>query len=115
LAVFRINDVISLGVNGRHNATSWQVFLDPELTQLIDESIKDTVNVKEWHSPLPKINEQGYYADLDNVYGRVKVFSDDDESPWFTLEPKNQNDQVVIVTEKDVEDKIYNSLEMGLN
>jgi hypothetical protein len=92
MAKLEINDYIDIGTGGFHNATSWQVAKDPEFKEIIDESLKDTVNVKEWHTMLPKRPEDGpgYYADLDMLYARVKVHVDEYESPWEVLEPKSQ-------------------------
>lgn len=109
MAKLTILDVLDVGTGGFHNATSWQVALDPDFTQIIDESLKDTVNVTEWHSMLPNIEGSGYYADLDNLYARVKAHVDDYESPWFVLTPKSQNIQNVIITEKGKEDIHTNS------
>lgn len=102
MAKITIIDIIDVGSGSYHNATSWQVALDPEFTQIIDESLIDTVNVKEWHSMLPKISGSGYYADLDLLYARVKVHIDNYESPWFILRPKSQNIQNVTITEEGV-------------
>jgi len=110
MAMLRVNDMIDINTKGFHNASSFQVALDPEFTQIIDETIKDTIHVKEWHSMLPKINEDGYYADLDNLYARVKVWVDDNESSWFVTEPKNQNKQKIIVTELDGSITEYDSI-----
>ena len=115
MARLRVNDYIDICTNNTHNATSWQVALDPDFTQIIDQSLKDTVNVKEWVTPLPKIDGNGYYADLDNLYSRVKVHIDDTESPWFVMEPVNQNKQRVIYTYPDGHTEEYDSLEIGLN
>jgi hypothetical protein len=102
MAKITITDIIDVGTGSYHNATSWQVALDPEFTQIIDQSLNDKVNVKEWHSMLPKINDNGYYADLDLLYARVKVHIDSYESPWYVLRPKSQNIQNVTITEKGV-------------
>ena len=110
MALLRINDLIDINTKGFHNATTWQVALDENFTQIIDESIKDTINVKEWHTMLPKINEVGYYADLDNLYARAKVWIDDNVSEWFVMEPKNQNKQKIIVVELDGSITEYDSI-----
>lgn len=106
MAKLVINDYLDVGTGGFHNASSWQVAKDPKFTKIIDESIADTENVKEWHTMLPKLPEDGpgYYADLDNLYARVKVHVDEHESPWFVLEPKSQNVQDVVITEQGKKD-----------
>lgn len=115
MALFTIKNYYDFLTKGYHNATTWEVALDPEFTQIIDRTVKDTTNVKYWHSMLPKITGTGYYADLDKVYARCKVFIDDDESDWFIVEPVNQNDQIITYTEDGKEDIIVNSLEIGMN
>lgn len=109
MAKLTIESYIDIGTGGYHNASSWQVALDPEFTQIIDQSINDKVNVKEWHSMLPKLNGAGYYADLDALYARVKVHVDDYESPWFVLPPQSQNIQLVRITEDGKDDIITTS------
>ena len=116
MAMFYIDDYIDFGTKGYHSATSWQVALDPNFTKIVDESIEDKINVKEWNSPLPKIDANGYYKDLDNLYVRVKVHIFNSVSPWFVIkEPINQNNQIVNYTEKGIVIKTANSLEIGLN
>jgi len=102
MAKLVINSYQDVGTGGFHNASSWQVAKDPAFTKIIDESLNDTVNVTEWYTMLPKLPEDGpgYYADLDLLYARVKVHVDEHVSPWFELEPKNQNIQDITITEK---------------
>ena len=116
MAFFKIHDYIDIGTKCFHDATSWQVGLDSEFTEIIDESLHDTTNLLEWHSMLPKIGDPGqYYADLDNLYARVKVHMGDDVSDWFNLPVKNQNDQTIIVTDLNGVDTSYNSLTNNFN
>ena len=115
MAKLSIKDYFDFGVNTTHNGSSWQIALDSNFTQIIDESLEDRVNVKTWHSQLKKLDGPGYYKDLDQLYARVKVHVDNSVSPWYVLPVGNQNDQVVIVTDIDGEHTTYNSLEIGLN
>jgi len=115
MAMLSIIDYIDINCKGYHNATSWQVALDPDFTQIIDESIEDKVNVQTWHTMLPKIDGNGYYADLDNLYARAKVHIDNSVSDWFVMEPKNQNKQKIIVTELDGTLTEYDSIEDNFN
>jgi hypothetical protein len=110
-----VEDYISINAGTYHNATSYQVALDKDYTMIIDQSLKDKINVKSWHTPLPKINEPGFYSNLEKVYARVKVWIDDFESPWYVLPIVNQQDQVIVVTEEGKEDQTYNSLEIKMN
>jgi hypothetical protein len=110
-----IQDYIDISSDGVHNATTWQIALDSGFTQIIDESINDTVNVKEWHSPLPFITGNGYYADLDQLYARVKVHVDDAVSEWFVLPVANQNIQAVTITEKNKPDIVTTSVAINMH
>lgn len=111
MAHFSLNDFIDINTKTFHDATSWQVALDQEFTQIIDQSLHDTVNLYIWVSMLPMIGVPGqYYADLDNLYARVKVHIGDEESPWYNMPPKNQNDQTILVTELDGTTTTYNSI-----
>jgi len=125
-----INDVIDVGTGGYPNAISVEIAEDAAFTKLIDSTYKnkqpvlDAINypipatgkpiVAIWYSMLPKQDGSGYYADLNSLYSRVKVFVDDNESDWFILDTKNQNIQDVIITE-DGEDTIYTtSIAIGM-
>lgn len=114
MATFRVDEYIDFLTKGYHDGTTWQVALDPDFEHIIDESIHDKVNIKTWKSMLPKIGTSGYYADLDNLYARVKIHILDDVSDWYIMEPKNQNDQTIVYTEEGQSDQSYNSLEIGL-
>lgn len=116
MATFYIDDYIDFGTKGYHNATSWQVAIDPQFEKIIDQSLDDKINVKQWNSPLPRIDAAGFYKDLDNIYVRVKVHIFNSVSPWFVLpEVLDQNKQLVTYTENGIVVKTANSLAIGLN
>jgi hypothetical protein len=101
MAKIFLNNVISLGVNSNVTAVSYQIAKDVNFTKIIDQSLQDTVNLTYWNSNLPKLQEDGgvgYYADLSNLYARVKVYIDNYESPWFNIAPGDQNYQNVTIT-----------------
>jgi len=113
MAQFRLHDFIDVGTHGYIDATSWQVAKDPDFKEIIDQSLHDTVNIYTWNSPLP--DDAGwFYADLDNLYARVKVHILESESDWYVMEPKNQNDQEFVITENGEVVKRVNSLEAGI-
>ena len=114
MARLSIDDYESLGCEGYPTAATWQVFLDEERTQLIDETVHDEVNVMEWHSMLPKVDGVGYYSILDKLYGRVKLFIDDIESDWFDIDVVNQNEQTILITEEGQPDRYINKIEIGM-
>ncbi len=115
MARFKINDYLALGCSTYPIATSWQVALDPEFEHIIDESLEDKENITEWNSPLPKINQEGFYADLDELYVRVKYFVGNGVSEWYVMAVGNQNDQEFIVTENDEIIDRFNSIEAGMH
>lgn len=113
MARIRVNDYIDIACKGYHNASTYQVALDPEFTQIIDETIEDKVNVEYWDTMLPKLDGTGYYADLDQLYARVKVHIDNTVSPWFTCEPKTQRYQLVTITYPDGTTELTDSSALG--
>jgi len=115
MARFEINDYMDIGTIGYHDATTWEVALDEEFTQVIDTSVHDFVNVTTWNSPLPVINGEGVYKDLDKLYLRVKIHIGDTTSPWYVAEYKNQNKQIVNFVENDEIVESVDSLEIGFN
>ena len=111
MAHFRLNDFIDIGTTAFLTSVSWQVALDSDFIHIIDESLEDVINIDEWHSQLPMIDDpDNYYADLDMLWCRIKVHIDEDSSPWFICEPKNQNKQIIRVNELDGSVTIYDSL-----
>jgi hypothetical protein len=103
MATVYLEDFIDLGLDGRHDATSWQVALDINFNTIIDESLVDKVNLTKWKTPLPTINGDGFYSDLSALYARIKVHIEDTESPWFVLPTENQNYQQVTITQHGTE------------
>lgn len=97
MAYIRIGNVMHFATKDKHTSTDWQVALDQDFTQIIDESINDEVNLTEWHTPLPKINEPGFYSDQDMIYARVRLRYGQDVSNWLYLND-SQNDQDITET-----------------
>lgn len=101
MALVRYKDYIDIGSGGPVDAVSYQVALDENFTQIIDQSLHDTVNLDHWYTMLPKIGVANeYYADESKLWARVKIHVDTFESPWFVIGPKDQNKQDVIITEE---------------
>lgn len=106
MAKFIIHNIIKLGMRHKHTATDWQVALDKDFSQIIDQSINDKVNLLEWHSPLKRIDGQpGLYSDEEKVYARFRTWFKNECSDWLVL-TDNQNYQEVIITQ-DGKDPIY--------
>lgn len=100
---------IDIGTGGKHNATTWIVAKDKFFNRIIDQSIKDTVNLKEWTTPLPKLPEDKldptkdeFYSDLESIYLKVIIHIDGFDSPPVEVGPFNQLEQEILIT-KDKE------------
>lgn len=104
---------IDIGTGGKHNATTWIVAKDKFFNRIIDQSIKDTVNLKEWTTPLPKLPEDKldptkdeFYSDLDSIYLKVIIHIDGFDSPPVEVGPFNQLEQEILITkDKEILDK----------
>lgn len=116
MALLEVKDYIEIGSSVPHDASSWQVAKDKDFKKIIDESLKDRVNVKSWYTPLPKLKEdgEGYYSDLSTLYARVKIFLGETESDWVVVGPKTQNYQKVIITEEGQPDRETDSDEIHM-
>lgn len=85
------------GSGSNLTAVSWQFAKDKEFTKIIDQSLKDTKHLKEWSSMLPKREEDKknkdqdeYYNDLKELWGRVKIHVGEYESEWVVSGPYEQ-------------------------
>lgn len=104
---------IDIGTGGKHNATTWIVAKDKFFNRIIDQSIKDTVNLKEWTTALPKLPEDKldptkdeFYSDLDSIYLKVIIHIDGFDSPSVEVGPFNQLEQEILITkDKEILDK----------
>lgn len=102
MAKFTILDFIDIGTGGPHDATTWKVYKDPSKTVLLDQSIKDEVNLLSWKSPLPKEDGSGdYYFDLRNFVVEVSIHANGHTSDPFLLGPFNQLDDNITITDGD--------------
>ena len=91
MAYLRVDDWLVLGVNSPVTATDWQVATDEEFTDIIDESIEDTVNLFYWNTPL-KISDRNYHSDTANLYARFRFhFGSDSVGEWLRLNDGHQN------------------------
>ena len=117
MAAFRLKDYIDFDTDGYITSVSWQAALDPAYTQIIDESLHDPINKLEWVSTLPVIGSTTgeCYADLNNVYARVKIHMTGADSPWYEMIPKNQNDQTITYHELNGTTTVYNTIVDNIN
>ena len=110
-----LGEFIDIGSGDDHDASSWQVALDKDFTQIIDESLHEEVNLTEWYTMLPMSGQPGrYYADEVEIWARVKVHVKEHESPWFVIGPEDQNIQRVLITEEGKPDFWTDSETIGM-
>ena len=99
MAKFSIIDFIDVGTGGPHDATTWRVYKDKNKTILLDENIRDEVNLTTWKSPIPKEDGSGeFYCDLKEFYVEITIHANGHTSDPFLLGPFNQLDEIVKIT-----------------
>ena len=107
MASLSVISYTDIGTGSDHTATSWKFSKDKEGKIIIDQSLNDTVNIKKWHSKLPKRQEdllpgevlgQAYYTDLKELYGHIQIIVGTTRSVWKTMGPVNQTLQRVPLT-----------------
>lgn len=101
MAYLKLIDFIDVGSGSPVDAVSWQVALDKEFTQIIDESLEDTEHLEIWHSPLPRLDGPGFYNDLEKLYGRLKIHVKDHVSEWFVTPVASQLSYPINITDGD--------------
>lgn len=96
---------IDIGTGTKHDSTSWWASKDKYFNKIIDKSEKDPVNLLEWVTPLPKldedktnIEEEEYYSDLETLYIKAVIHCGEFSSNEIILGPINQNEQKIYVT-----------------
>ena len=100
MATFTVDYFIDIGTGGPHDATTWKVYKDKEKTILLDQSIKDEVNLTKWKSPIPKEDGSGdFYYDLKEFYVEIQIHANGHTSDPFLLGPFNQLDEVIKITD----------------
>ena len=98
MANIEINKYLTLGASTPLIATSYQVALDKNFTQIIDEIHKSEEHKLFWSTPLPKINASGFYGNETAIYARVRLFLKDDKGnlfapdDWYVLPVMSQVD-----------------------
>lgn len=111
-----VGDFIDMSTGASHDATSWVVAKDPEFNLIIDQSIRDTVNIKEWHTMLPKRSEdgEGYYKAEEELWVKIQIHMGATDSNWLVIGPKSQTYQEIAISEDDKEDILTNTDELDM-
>jgi hypothetical protein len=86
MAHFKIDDILHIGGSDKHVWTSWEVYADSEMTQLVDSNMESTTDLLEWITPL-KIGPDEWYDGSTWVFGRVKIMWGVKESVWIRVNP----------------------------
>lgn len=99
MANIEIQKYLTLGNNTPLIATSYQVALDSDFTNIIDEIVESREFKLKWYTPLLKNDGSGRcYGDEETLYARVKLFLEDDDGElyapddWFVLPVESQID-----------------------
>ena len=66
-----------IGSGGPQVASSFEIALDPNFTQIIDATYFNKTALESWTSPLPKIGGPAgtYYGNLEKLYARGRVYA----------------------------------------
>jgi len=99
MASLRLKDFIDIGSGGPITAISYKFALDKDFKHIIDQSIHDEENLEIWHSPLPRLDGEGFYNDLEELYGAIMIHSGEHSSKWFVCEKGSQTDYPIDITD----------------
>lgn len=108
MATLKVLEYTDIGTGSDHTASSWIFSKDKDRQIIIDQSLRDEENVKQWSSQLPKLQEdllegeelgKAFYSDLDELYGHVQIHVGKTTSPWYTMGPVTQRLQRVPLTD----------------
>lgn len=93
--------------SGDIHAVDWIIAKDKDYTKIIFESLKDTENIDQLITPLPKLQEDRregdseFYNNLNELYIKVRLWSSNTVSNWYEIGPKSQQEQMVPITENN--------------
>lgn len=90
MATIKICDLITIFQDSEHIATSYQ-FYNGLTNDIIDESIRDTVNLLEWNSQLSD-GEGGHFRNLTDLRARVMIHYETSDSEWLEIGSYDQTD-----------------------
>lgn len=112
MATFVLEDYISIGTFMGITAVSWRALRGKDMniqSNILDESIFDTVNIREWNTPLRISPDSNIcHADIKTLYVAIKIHQGDTCSPWYISPAANQHKQMLHFRENGV---IVNSVD----
>lgn len=94
--------------SGNIDAVDWIIAKDKDYTKIIFESLKDTENINQLITPLPKLEEDRregeseFYNNLNELYVKVRLWSNNTVSNWYEIGPRSQQEQIVPITENSI-------------
>jgi len=106
MAFFTIKDYLTIGNVENITRTIWEVATDEDFNNIINRAIITKGDLFSCHMALQK-EDGNWYEEDDTVYVRVKLYSDNAESPWFLVEP-NKAHLISIWINDNLEDNIRN-------
>jgi hypothetical protein len=86
MALFKIDKLLTIGGSDKHEWTSFEVYADADMTDLIDSIYESEVNLMEWTTPLI-LGDGSYYNGDTFVYGRVQIKYAGRISVWIRVNP----------------------------
>lgn len=101
MATVEICDHVDLFKSSEHIASSFQ-FYNGLTGEIIDETIRDSVNLLKWNSQLRDGNG-GHYRDLTDLRARVKFHYENEDSDWVELGSYDQTNPEQPVYSCDIE------------
>ena len=121
-----------IGSGGPQVASSFEIALDPNFTQIIDATYFNKTALESWTSPLPKIGGPAgtYYGNLEKLYARGRVYAGVIPtdfalpnyatgkifySPWSEVAVGTQTFQEVVITEEGKPDVNTDSDKIGMH
>ena len=81
-----VNKTWTLGLT-RHTHTSYKIFRDEALTDLIIENLMDSENLLEWQTPIP-LSDGTFYNGPYPIYGAVMLTGENTvDNEWYATGP----------------------------
>lgn len=96
MAKIEILKYLSLGAETPLVATSYQIALDADFTQIVDEIHESIEHRLLWETTLPKRDGTGFYSDEETLHSRVRLFLRDENGAlyapddWYLLPVQSQ-------------------------
>jgi len=85
MAYFTVNKYLDIGnINGLTRSV-WEAATDKDFNNVINRAILTSGDLLSCHMALQK-PDGTWYEESDTIYVRVKLYSENGESPWFIMD-----------------------------